>query len=349
MEIQINPIDFRKATREEWEMFHVLRRIQSEEESPGDPILDDEKQEVWMDSVYEDFEVFSYYVTKREDPSEMIAFLRARYVSEDAPSYKGNEHIMRSFMYVLKDYRKQGIGLELMKLVAKHAQEHNKSLIMTGTTLDDGRKALLKLGAQEALTIRDTRTNLDGIDWAMVETWAKEGPKRSPDSKLEFYTKIPDEILEDYCKVYTEVFNQAPIDELDRGDIVFTPELWKKEEQRVKDTGITWITAMIREKNGDIAGLTDVYYEPAHTHFLYQALTGVQDKYRGSGKGKWVKAAMLLRIREEYPDIKTVVTQNATSNAPMLAINERLGFKLHREHYSFQIETEKVLDYLKKK
>jgi len=349
MDFEISPIDFRKATNEEWKMYHDYRRKYLAEESPGDPILDDEKEEVWMNDVYEENEVFSYYVTKRDTPSEMIAFLRARYVSEGTPSYPGNEHIMRTLLYVLRDYRRQGIGRKLLELVTQLAQEHGKSLISAGTSQDDGREALKKLGAKEALTMRDNRTNMDYIDWEMVKSWNEEGPRRSPDSRLEFFTEIPDEILEDYCKVYTEVLNQAPYDELERGDSVFTPELWRKREQMTKETGITWITAMIREKDGAISGMTDVFYEPAHIHMLYQALTGVQDKYRGSGKGKWLKAAMLLKIREEYPGVKTITTGNATSNEPMLAINERLGFKLYKEQYSYQIETEKVAEYLKKK
>lgn len=349
MEIEIKPIDFLNATRNEWELYHSFRRKQHEEENPGDPVLEDDKEEVWMDSVYENFDVFTYYVTPRDYPNEMIALLRARYVSEGAPSYAGNEHIMRTLLYVLKDYRRQGIGRELLKIVTKLAQEHGKSLIMTGTSQEDGRKALKKLGAKEALATKDNRTNLDTIDWAMVKEWNEEGPQRSPDSKIEFYTKIPDEILEDYCKVYTEIMNQAPIDELDRGDIIITPEQWRKDEQRAEETGIKWITAMTREKDGTISGMTDVYYEPEHAHLLYQALTGVQEDYRGSGKGKWLKAAMLLKIQEEFPDITTITTGNATSNAPMIAINERLGFKPHKELYSCQVDTEKVVDYLKKK
>jgi hypothetical protein len=252
-------------------------------------------------------------------------------------------------LYVLKDFRRQGIGKELLKLAAKLATEHGKSLMSTGTTQEDGRRALKKLGAKEALTMRETRANLEEIDWSMINRWNDEGPKRSSDSKLEFYTKIPDNLLEDYCKVYTEVFNQAPFDELQRGDTVFTPEKWRKNEQKVEETGITWITAIVHEKNGDIAGLTDMYYEPKHAPLMYQALTGVQEKYRGSGKGKWLKAAMLLKIREEFPDIRIIATQNATSNAPMLAINNRLGFKIHMQHFSSQIETQAVLSYLKNK
>lgn len=349
MEIDIKPIDFRSATRDEWKLYHTYRRKQMAEEFPGDPILDDEQTEVWMQSDYDDFEVFSYSITRHDNPNEMIAYLRLRYVSEGAPSYPGNENIMRMMLYVLKDYRREGIGRKLLKLAANLAKEHGKAIMSTGTTQEDGRKALKKLGAKEALTMRETRTNLEEIDWAMVNTWKDEGPKRSPDSKLEFYTKIPDEILEDYCRVYTEVFNQAPIDELQRGDIVFTPEKWRKDEEKAEKTGITWITAMVREKNGDIAGLTDVYYEPKHAPLMYQALTGVPEKYRGSGKGKWLKAAMLLKISEDFPDIKIIATQNATSNAPMLAINDRLGFKVHMQHFSCQIETEEVVDYLKKK
>ncbi len=349
MDIEIKPIDFRTATREEWTIYHVFRKKHHDEEYSGDPIFDDEQEEIWIQSIYDEFEVFFFFVTRRDNPNEFIAILRMRYVSDDAPSYPGNEHIMRTLLYVLIDHRRQGIGLELIKRVTEYCREHKKSSIMIGTSQEDGRKALQKLGATEAFNTRDNRTNLDDIDWAMIERWEKEGPRRSPDSKIEFFVGIPDEILEDYCKVYTEVFNQVLIDELDIGQTVWTPELWKKNEQRNKEIGITWLTGIIREKNGDIAGLTDVYYEPAHAPLLYQGLTGVQEKYRGSGKGKWLKAAMLLRIREEYPDIKTITTQTETSNAPMLAINERLGFKIHKELYTCQVETEKVVDYLKNK
>ena len=122
--------------------------------------------------------------------------------------------------------------------------------------------------------------------------------------------------------------------------------LQKDDEKRAKDSGATHLTAFIREANGEISGLTDVYCIPSMVPQLHQLLTGVQEKYRGQGKGKWLKAAMLLKIRNQYPDIETIITYNATSNKPMLAINERLGFKLIRELYMFQVELSKVKEYL---
>ena len=349
MEIDIKPIDFRNATREEWNLYHKFRRSYREEDSPGDPVLSDEQEELWMDSYYDGFKVFSYYVTRKDDPSEIIAFLRSRYVTKDSPSYKGNEQILRNLLYVLKDYRRQGIGRELMKIVTKHAQENGKSLLMTGTSQEDGREVLKKMGGKEALEMRDNRANLDDIDFEMLETWLREGPARSPYSKLTFHTKIPDDILEIYCRVYTEVVNQAPLDDLEMGAQIITPEHWRKNEQRIEAGGGIWLTAMLHEENGDISGLTDVVYLPEHADMLYQQLTGVPENYRGQGKGKWLKAAMLLRVRDEFPGVKTIVTQNATSNEPMLAINDRLGFKLYRELYSCQVETERVVGYLKGK
>ncbi|OLS32797.1 MAG: hypothetical protein HeimAB125_05340 [Candidatus Heimdallarchaeota archaeon AB_125] len=58
---------------------------------------------------------------------------------------------------------------------------------------------------------------------------------------------------------------------------------------------------------------------------------------------------MLLKVRELYPDVKTVRTENVTTNAPMLSINNRLGFKFYRESIEAQISLDKIRQYLKSK
>ena len=214
---------------------------------------------------------------------------------------------------------------------------------------EDGRELNRILDGTEALEMRNYRLDMDDVDWGMVKQWEKEGAERSPDTSLKFYTSIPDDLLEGYTKKYTEVYNQAPFDDLDIGDQVYTPELFKKYEEVFEKAGETWLSAILQEKNGDFSGLSDVFYIPSKSPMLTQGLTGVDQKYRGQGKGKWVKSAMLLRIREEFPDINLISTGNATSNAPMIAINERLGFKLHHETYNMQIETKKLGKYLKNK
>ncbi|MHA1576783.1 MAG: hypothetical protein ACTSU3_05430, partial [Candidatus Thorarchaeota archaeon] len=223
----------------------------------------------------------------------------------------------------------------------------NRKHVIIGVVWENGGRAFNRLiGGTEALDMRVNRLNMDEVDWNMVERWEREGAKRSANASLEFFTSIPDERLEAYCKKYTEVLNQAPIDELDTGDTVYTPESWKKTEESVAKVGQTWLTAMVLEKNGDISGLSDVLYTPSKVPLMNQWLTGVDQNYRGQGKGKWVKAAMLLKVRETFPEIKTISTSNATSNASMLHINERLGFRLYKEIFHVQIETDKLGEFL---
>ncbi len=78
-------------------------------------------------------------------------------------------------------------------------------------------------------------------------------------------------------------------------------------------------------------------------------MTGVRLPYRGRGLGKWLKATMLLKVREEFPQVRVVVTGNATSNAPMLSINERLGFRPYREGLLAQITLKALTTYLEKR
>jgi hypothetical protein len=49
----------------------------------------------------------------------------------------------------------------------------------------------------------------------------------------------------------------------------------------------------------------------------------------------------------ERPRINRIRTGNADSNASMLKINYELGFKPHQASETWQVETEKVLRYLK--
>src|SRR3989442_14943213 len=95
-------------------------------------------------------------------------------------------------------------------------------------------------------------------------------------------------------------------------------------------TGTLHYTMLTREPDGVISGVTDMEYMPYRPTLVQQDFTGVRPDARGRGLGKWLKAAMLLHIHELYPDAEWITTGNAGSNAPMLAINKKMGFKQFR-------------------
>ena len=79
---------------------------------------------------------------------------------------------------------------------------------------------------------------------------------------------------------------------------------------------------------------------------MEQNLTGVLENYRGRKIGKWIKASLLLTMKDKYPKVKYIRTFNSESNAPMRAINNKLGYKKHSELIRYQISLETIEKFL---
>jgi hypothetical protein len=55
---------------------------------------------------------------------------------------------------------------------------------------------------------------------------------------------------------------------------------------------------------------------------------------------------MLLRILDRLPEAQYIDTDNAYSNAPMIAINSALGFEEHRISHVYQLPVERLRELL---
>ena len=87
-------------------------------------------------------------------------------------------------------------------------------------------------------------------------------------------------------------------------------------------------------------------WNPNRPALISQGMTGVFPEYRNRGLGRWLKAEMLDRILTKRPQARFVRTGNADMNAPMMKINNELGFKPYIAECVWQVETEKVAEYL---
>jgi len=342
-----NPIS---ATAEDWKLFHEFRKVRHEEVNPDDPYIDNETAEKNIKTSMNHPEIdFFLYSMIDSTKNKQIGTMQNIVIKKTASSYKGNEHLIQFDLSILAPYRRKGIGTKALKLLYNFAKENNKTTLISGTDEVDGKKFLEIIGAQTALTGVENRLNLEEVDWEMISKWEKEGPERSPRTKLQFFYTIPENIIKKYSEIYTETNNQQPLGDLDVGDIVFTPATLRQMEKRHKDLGRKQLTYITVEHDGEISGLTEMLYRPERDYIIEQLLTGVKDKHRGRGLGKWLKATMLLRIKEEFPNVKIVSTGNARTNAPMLSINDRLGFKVHKESITGQLIVETLGKYLESK
>jgi mycothiol synthase len=129
---------------------------------------------------------------------------------------------------------------------------------------------------------------------------------------------------------------------LDIGVITTTPARMTEWYARMDMAGMTDHTMLTREPDGVISGITNVEYVPFRPKMIHQGFTGVRPDARSRGLGKWLKAAMLMRISELYPRVEVFVTENGGSNAPMLAINTKLGFKQFLTGSEYQMSRDRL-------
>ena len=234
-----------------------------------------------------------------------------------------------------------------MRKIVEAFQAKGISLIQGDTSSDAGRAFAKHFGGTVGLETKTNRAYTGQMDWEMIRGWVDETAKANPDVKIEFIQGLPgDEDIEAYCRLFTEVHNQQPMEELEGLEMSFTPENMRQMLVQQHERGVEDYVMISREANGDISGLSEIAYNPQRPHVVQQGLTGVQMAYRGRGLGKWLKAAMLLHIHESYPELQYIDTTNATVNEAMLSINERLGFKLHRYNSLFKLQVEDVLKNL---
>ena len=346
-QIEIRKADLLEYTEEDWNLYHEYRKTRHSEANPDDPFTDNETTEksLKLQTQHPDLK---FHFAAIIDTSENRFVGRIVYIGfqETSESYEGNKHLLQFDFVLLNEYRNNGIEKIVMKQIYDYAKENNHTVLMSGTDDKEGKAFLNDIGAQIALSGVENRLNLEEVDWSMVETWVKEGPKRSPETKLMQVYSIPDDDIEQYCKVYTETLNQQPLGDLDVNDIVISPELNRHTEQQRAALGRKHLTFYTVEPNGDISGLTEMLFRPDRESMVDQLLTGVQEQYRGRGLGKWLKAEMLLTVKEEFPKAKIITTGNATTNAPMLSINDRLGFKPHKESITAQLTLDTLEKYL---
>ncbi len=332
---QFNPLT---ASRRDWSRWHEYRHQRDAESRPDDPPYPDELAEKSVVASFEDpdHDRLTYVVDRGE---RVIAALSASWSTESSPAFETNKHLAHFWVYVLASERRRGIGTALTRHVLELVDPRH-SVLSTGTEEDSGHSFLRRLGFEERIKGAENRLDLRELDWSMVNDWVAEGARRSPETKLEYFVdRVPEEMLDEFCAMRSMLLNLMPFDDLDHGEIVVTPENLRRQLYRwIDESGSTWHCALALEADGSIAGMTDVAYLPTEPDRIHQFLTGVRESSRGRGLGKWLKADMLRFVHERYPDARWVITDNATSNAPMLAINRRLGFREYRANSGYQIE-----------
>jgi mycothiol synthase len=262
----------------------------------------------------------------------------------------GNEHLANCILDVLPEWRRQGLGRRLLALLAEAAAGDNRRLLMAETysTAPAGAAFMTRLSAHPGLTTHINQLAIADLDPDLLTVWQERATERAKDFLLELWKgRCPEADLTGFVDLWNAAFDLAPRDSLDLQETRWNPARYREFEEFLGKGGWQHWTLVAREQaTAELAGFTDVTWNPATPMLLFQGGTVVWPQYQNRGLGRWLKAAMLAKVLRDRPAVRYVQTGNADSNQPMLHINTALGFRPYVATTVWQVEIDQVRRYL---
>jgi GNAT superfamily N-acetyltransferase len=258
-------------------------------------------------------------------------------LSVEAPTYD-NTNLAWFEVEVHPEHRGRGIGTVLLHRGFDRARELGRtSLGFSQWDLPRADAFARRHGFEQKAIEVNRRQDLDRVDWATVDKLYDEAAQVATDYELvRLIGELPEELL-DPMVALTASINDAPTDDLDIEDDVYTRERLRAYEQAQAAHDRKLCRVIARHKHtGELAGHSAVTVENERPHIAWQADTAVDRAHRGHRLGALVKTGMLRWLREDQPAVTLIDTWNAESNDHMIGINEQLGYRIIARTIAYQ-------------
>ena len=315
---------------------YELNCLMENELDPDTPVY---PYEVWLDEMRREPSWTSNHrwIVWTPDRTEAVAsaYLGLQYTET-------NRHLAWFDISVRQEWRRQGIGRRLLADIVAVGKADDRTVLGSGTVQGhDAEKFLAAVGCEQKMVDRRSRLLLEQVDRALLDQWIADAGTKATDYELVFVDgAMPDDLLLPFIDL-EHTMNDAPRDDLDMEDWVTTPERFQEREKLNEESGNRWWTLIARHvPTGELAGFTAIGWHPAIETLGWQWGTAVRPAHRGAGLGRWMKAAMLVKVFEELPEFEFIDTWNAGSNKWMLAINVALGYAPYLHYTDWQAPTD---------
>jgi GNAT superfamily N-acetyltransferase len=249
-----------------------------------------------------------------------------------------NRDLAWVYLIVHPDHRRAGIGSAFLAEISAMARQDGRLKIggawwQTPATEGFARHHGFELGSQEIyrrVTLADLPSRFADAAYAEASPHARDYEL----VRIEGYTPVA--MLPALADV-TASINDAPIDDLDIEDEVFPVERIQNYENAALESGHRLYRVVARHRGtGELGGHTVVAVDTERPHLAHQHDTSVSRDHRGHRLGLLLKADLMRWLAEVEPQVVSIDTWNAESNAHMITVNERLGYQALGRELAFQ-------------
>ena len=237
--------------------------------------------------------------------------------------------------------RGHGYAAEMLAHVEGQARDHGRERLIAqvnwpyeggadGTGSEDlawARRQGFELGLVDV----QRRLSLP-VEDQLLDALAAEAAAHHAGYELRSFTgPVPDELAEDWVALDATLMVEAPMGDIEREAELADVAKLRAEEAVIAKQGrvkVNTVALAPPDDSGEreLVAYTDIVVTVHESERGYQWGTLVRTDHRGHRLGLAVKVANLRLLQETHPQLTTVVTFNADVNAPMVAVNERLGF-----------------------
>ncbi|WP_052450355.1 GNAT family N-acetyltransferase [Actinomyces polynesiensis] len=139
--------------------------------------------------------------------------------------------------------------------------------------------------------------------------------------------RSPENLLDQLARIYALASTDMPSGELSEEPQVWDSQRVLRKEALVERSHQEWVLTAVRPVGGELVGWTTLVLSPTVPEIAYQEGTLVRADHRGHGLASWMKRVNLAELRARHPRVRRIHTWTDGANAPVIALNRRLGFR----------------------
>jgi RimJ/RimL family protein N-acetyltransferase len=248
-----------------------------------------------------------------------------------------NLHLAHLWAWVPPRFGRRGHGTALAAYAEQHVRELGRRTVVSQAWI--GYRAFAeRLGYALAQTQVERRQRLP-VDEPTLAALERQAAEHGRGYTLRTVLgPLPDDVVPGFLDLYNLMNVEMPTGDIELEEGRRTPEVQAAQEEELRDQGRTRLTVLAYSPAGEAVAYSNIVTGASDSDDpgVDQWATIVRPDHRGHRLGLAVKCALTRAIQEHFPEAEYVRTQNAETNAPMVAINEALGFEIHTVEGEFQ-------------